>query len=75
MLKQINYLHNFHLVSLLHCPGYLSHIVRMFIEVRYGGIIIIIILNDFALHGVKLFELSRIMENTVQNAQCYSPFD
>ena len=28
----------------------------MFMGVRYGGIIIIIILNDFALHEEKLFE-------------------
>ena len=40
--------------------------------VRCGGIIIIIILNDFALHGEKLFE---DYENTVQNAQCSSPFN
>ena len=28
----------------------------MFMGVRYGGIITIIILNDFELHGEKLFE-------------------
>ena len=55
IIKTNNLLSEF-LVSLLHCSGYSSHIVWIFMGVRYVGIIIITILNDFALHGEKLLE-------------------